>query len=516
MNEILEIIYQWHQGAGFKAIRRSLGFDRNTVRKYVRLAQSVGVERGRPLPDEGELSNRLKAVQDAEILYETPAQDLIDPHRDWVGSLLEKGVQGKQIWRLFQEKTGLLIGYSTLKRYLSTQFNWGAPPATVRLEVEPGSQGQVDFGYAGKMRDPSSGKIRKAWAFLMTLSYSRHRFVRFVFSQDIPTWIDCHIRAFEFFGGVPGSIVLDNLKSGVLKPDVYDPTLNRAYAELERHYGFVADPAKVASPKLKGKVERNVPIVRNHLLAGRDLGDIDKANERAWRWSREEIGMEIHGTTKRRPYEVFQKEEASCLKPLPAEPYECPQWKSCKVHPDHHVVFDLSYYSLPTRFIGQEVWVRGTSKLVQIFLNEQLIKTHTRARVSGSWKTDSSDYPPAKLAYLMATPTSCRKKAAEVGPKTEALIGEILGDHTMRNLRKAQAVLRLAQKYGSASMEAAAQRALLFGNCTYKSIRTMLEKGWETLQAPASESQPVLPLSPLGQRFLRSPDYFVPGKEGRS
>ncbi len=125
MNEILEIIYQWHQGAGFKAIRRSLGFDRNTVRKYVRLAQSVGVEKGRPLPDEGELSTRLKAVQDAEILYETPAQDLIDPHRDWVASLLEKGVQGKQIWRLFQEKTGVAIGYSTLKRYLSAQFQLG-------------------------------------------------------------------------------------------------------------------------------------------------------------------------------------------------------------------------------------------------------------------------------------------------------------------------------------------------------------------------------------------------------
>ena len=150
MNEILEIIYQWHQGAGFKTIRRSLGFDRNTVRKYVRLAQSVGVEKGRPLPDEGELSTRLKAIQDAEILYETPAQDLIGPHRDWVGSLLEKGVQGKQIWRLFQEKTGLAIGYSTLKRYLSTQFHWGAPPVTVRLEVEPGSQGQVDFGMSGR------------------------------------------------------------------------------------------------------------------------------------------------------------------------------------------------------------------------------------------------------------------------------------------------------------------------------------------------------------------------------
>jgi len=518
MNEILEMIYQWHQGAGFKAIRRSLGFDRNTVRKYIRLAQSVGVQRGAPFLDEGELSSKLKAVQDPAALYETPVQDLIDPHRDWIASLLEKDIEGKQIWRLFQERTGFTIGYSTLKRYLRTKFQWGAPPVTVRLEVEPGSQGQVDFGYVGKMRDSDSGKVRKAWGFIMTLSYSRHRFVRFVFAQDIPTWINCHIRAFAFFGGVPATLVLDNLKSGVVKPDLYDPTLNRAYAELERYYGFVADPAKVANPKQKGKVERNVPIVRNHLLAGRDFRDIDEANERARRWSQEEIGMEIHGTTKRRPFEVFQKEEVACLKPLPAEPYECPQWKSCKVHPDHHVVFDLSYYSVPTRFIGKEVWVRGGSKLVQIFLNEQLIKTHTRALIPGTWRTDSSDYPPEKLAYLMATPTYCRKKAAEVGPQTEALIQEILGDHVMRNLRKAQAVLRLAQKFGVASMEAASQRALLFGNLNYRSIKTILEKGWEAdlEKAPLSSPQMSLALSPLGQRFLRSPDYFVPGKEGRS
>lgn len=103
----------------------------------------------------------------------------------------------------------------------------------------------------------------------MTLSYSRHKFVRFVFRQDIDTWLDCHERAFAFFGGVPQRIILDNLKSGVIKPDIYDPTLNRAYADMERHFGFVADPARVRTPKHKGKVERAVPIVRKHLLAGR-------------------------------------------------------------------------------------------------------------------------------------------------------------------------------------------------------------------------------------------------------
>jgi transposase len=512
MNEILEMIYHWHQGAGVKGISHSLGFDRDTVRKYVRVAQKVGIERNKPFPDPGEVVSRLKALMDSTPQRKTPAKDLIHPHRDWMASLLEdRQMKAKQVWRLFREKTGLRVGYCTMKRYLRSQFQFGAPAVTVRLEVEPGSQAQVDFGSAGMMFDPATGKRRRTWAFVMTLSYSRHRFVRFVFRQDSPTWIDCHIRAFDFFGAVPATVVLDNLKPGVIKPDLYDPVINRAYGELERHYGFVADPAKVGLARHKGKVERSMPVVRQQLLAGRSFKDIHEANERALRWCREEIGMEIHGTTKRRPWEVFQKEEASCLKPLPKEPFERPLWKECTVHPDHHIVFDGSYYSLPTRFIGQKVWARGGRHLLRIFLDEQLIKTHERAVRPGSWRTDLSDYPPEKLAYLMPAPTHCRSKAAQIGPQTEALIREILGDHAMRNLRKAQAVLHLAEKYGSPAMEAAAQRALSFGNLQYRSLKTILEKGWLNADNPPQLS---LPLSPLGQSFLRPPGYFAPAKEG--
>jgi hypothetical protein len=305
-------------------------------------------------------------------------------------------------------------------------------------------------------------------------------------------------------------VVIDNTKTGVLKPDLYDPTLNRAYGEMERYYGFVVDPTRVRTPRHKGKVERGVGVVRTHFLAGRDFRDLDEANERVLPWCQEEIGMEVHGTTKRRPWEVFRREEQSQIKPLPEEPFECPQWKSCKVHPDHHVVFDRSYYSLPTRYIGKEVWVRGDSRQVRIFLEGERIKIHARAEKLGTWRTDPSDYPPQKLAYLMATPTYCRTKASEVGPQTEALVKAILSDHAMRNLRKAQAILRLVDKYGKVSMEAAAQRALYFGNLNYRSLKTILEKGWVLESLPPLSSPP---LSPLGQQFLRSPGYFASREE---
>jgi transposase len=507
MNEIVEIIYHWHQGSTIKGIQRSLKFARKTIRKYIHMAHQVGITRGKPFPDEQELIRGLRSLSRAPSLYETPAMDSIGIYRDQISQWLEdKDITAKQIWRLLKEAHEVPVSYCSVKRYLRREFNRETPMVTVRIETPPGQQAQVDFGSAGLMYDPVTEKNRKAWAFLMTLSYSRHRFVRFVFRMDAPTWIDCHIRAFEFFDGVPATIVLDNLKPGVIKPDIYDPTLNRAYADLERHYGFVADPAKVGSPKLKGKAERVVPVVRQHLLAGRSFKDITEANQRALSWSKHEIGQEIHGTTKRRPYPVFLEEEKRTLKALPEEPFEIPLWKQCTVHPDHHVVFDRAYYSLPTRYIGKTVWVRGTHTLVRIFSRHELIKTHRRATYPGERVTDLSDYPPEKLAYLMATPTYCRRKASECGPFTERLISKILSEHAMRNLRKAQGILRLAEKHGHKEMERACARALSFGNYRYRSIKTILERGL----APPEDVPSPPPLSALGQRFLRPAASFSP------
>ena len=507
MNEIVEIIYHWHKGNTIKGIKRSLGFDRKTIRKYIHIAQQLGVRRGEAFPEEQELIKALKSYSNSPSLYETPAMDSIGPYRDQIKQWLEdKHITAKQIWRLLKEDYDLSVGYSTVKRYLRREFGFSAPRVTVRIDTPAGQEAQVDFGYVGLMYDPESKRDRKAWAFIMTLSYSRHRFVRFVFRIDCANWIDCHIRAFQFFAGVPAAVVLDNLKPGVVKPDIYDPTLNLAYADLERHYGFVADPAKVGSPKLKGKVERVVPVVRQHLLAGRTFKDINEANKRALSWCRDEIGQQVHGTTKRRPYPVFLEEEKEALKPLPAEGFEIPLWKSCSVHPDHHVVFDKAYYSVPTRYIGKKVWVKGTRKIVRIFYEHELIKTHPRAKYPGQRMTDINDYPPEKLAYLMVTPTYCRKKASEYGPFTERLICKILSDHAMRNLRKAQGILRLGEKYGKEQLEKACERALVYGNYRYRSIKTILEKG--LFETPEDDAPSVPSLSPLGQSFLRPMDYF--------
>jgi transposase len=503
MNEVVETIYQWHKGMKVQHISQSLGLDRKTVRKYLGMARSLGIEQGGSKPDEQDLVGRLKnLINTRGPAYEKPARDLVAQYKGAIEEWLkDANMTGKQIWRLLEETHGITVGYTTIKRYLREEFSFGRPAVTVRLETPPGEEAQVDFGYAGLM-DDETGKKRKAWAFIMTLSASRHKFVRFVFGQDTETWLNCHERALAFFGGVPKRIILDNLKSGVIKPDIYDPTMNRAYADMERHYGFVADPAKIGTPEHKGKVERAVPTVRKHLLAGRIFKDITEANERAIHWCKEEIGMEIHGTTKKRPYPAFLAEERSHLIHLPALAFERPLWKKCTVHSDHHIVFEKSYYSLPTRYIGRDVWAKGTYKTVEIFLDHERIKLHPRSHTPGRWVTDTSDYPPQKLAFLMATPTWCRKKASEFGPHTEALITVILKESAMRNLRKAQAILRLAEKHAG-DIEKVSERALSYGNTRYKSIKAMLEMDLATEQTVHRA-----PLSDLGQRFLREPAYF--------
>src|SRR5512141_3019279 len=186
MSEIVEILYQWHQGKSIQGMERSFGTDRKTIRKYVRLGEAAGLLRGEPFPCESDLAARLRGLRDRGVVREAPARERITPHRQWIEELLkDPQMRAKQVWRLLKEIKAISVGYCTVKRYLRAEFGYRQSPVTVRMEVEPGSQAQADFGYIGKMFDPETQRLRKTWAFVMTLSYSRHRFVRLVFRPDI-------------------------------------------------------------------------------------------------------------------------------------------------------------------------------------------------------------------------------------------------------------------------------------------------------------------------------------------
>lgn len=505
MIELDELLYCWQQGYTISHLSRRLGQSRQTVRKYLRLAEKHSLTRDSDPEQRARVLAAMRGVGAKSPEPSSPSHRLLAPYQEQIRRWLdEPDMTMKQVWRLLREH-GVRLSYPSVKRYVHSTVAPITPRATVRIETPPGQQGQVDFG---SVRVRFGQKVRQLWVFVLTLAFSRHRFVRFVERQDTVNWLDCHVRAFDFFGGAPKTILLDNLKAGVIRPDLYDPTINRAYAELERYYGFVADPAKVATPEHKGKVERQMPVVRQQLVAGRSYRDLAELNQKALLWCREQVGREIHGTTCEAPLARFEQQEQAALLPLPAQPFDPPTWAEAKVHPDHHLVFERSYYSLPTRFVGKTAWVKATRRLVEIYCDDVLVKTHPRAKRRGSWVTDQNDYPEAAKAFLFTHPVYCRKKAAELGPHVARMVGEILSDHAIRNLRKAQGVLRLAEKYGPQRLDQACDYLLHFGATELRRLTHVLENGVPLYWKAAPELQPA-PLTEQAQDFLHPAESFA-------
>lgn len=501
MIEIAEILYRWNLGMSKRKISCSLGVSRNTIKRALKEAERLGLKLGEADHKTiDEIAKTITTNYKKNNNQQGVREKLAKQHEQLSAWREQPNMTVTQMMRLLAEQ-GEFISETSLRRYIRQHFT-KMGKTTIHLETIPAQQAQVDYGYVGMLLDPISKKLRKSYAFIMTLAHSRHRFVYFVFRQDVETWIDCHVRAFNFFGGVTTTVLLDNLKAGVVKPHIYDPTINRSYAELERHYGFIVDPAKVRKPEHKGKVERTVIIVKQQVIAGRVHQDICAANIYARYWCLEEIAHRVVRTTGETPWVRYSRDEKSRLLPLPTTEFECAVWQKGFVHKDHHVVFSGSFYSMPTKYIEQTVWIRATLRIVQIYHGEQLIKTHIRAGSKGKWITDTKDYPEYVNEFLEKTPQACLGIAQSLGESVHNLLGEVLQKPAITNQRKAQAILRLASKYGAARLDAACKRSLLFGNYKYESIRRILEL---KLEGVASENK----IMAAEGAYLREPSEFA-------
>ena len=252
----------------------------------------------------------------------------VEPYRTVVEELLKSNVEMATIHSRLVREHGYRGSYSSVKRFVH-RLRPKTPDVCLRIETPPGREAQVDFGGVGKIRDRATGKLRQAYCFVMTLSYSRHQYAELVFDQKMQTWIGCHRRAFEFFGGVPEEIVIDNLKAAVLKADLDNPTLSVPYTRLARHYGFLVHPCRVRTPEHKGKVENGVRYVQRSFIAGREFVDIKQANRMLLEWVINEAGVRDHGTTHEAPLKRFAEIESSAMIELPAEPFELARVAQC-------------------------------------------------------------------------------------------------------------------------------------------------------------------------------------------
>ena len=322
------------------------------------------------------------------------------------------------------------------------------PEATVRLQFAPGEAAQVDFGAGPLLLDPARGELPRTWAFVMTLCFSQHQYVEFVWDQTVATWLGCHRRAFEWFTAVPARLIIDNPKCAITRACARDPLVQRAYAECAEGYGFKIDPCPPADPAKKGVVERGVGYVKGNFLPTRSFRDLTDLNAQARQWVMTEAGVRIHGTTRTQPLALFAVEKR-LLRALPAIAPDLGTWSGVRVHRDCHVQFERCFYSVPFTLIGQALWLRATDSAVAIYQDYRQVALHPRSRKPGTRCTVRDLLPPEAQAFFAHDRDWCRSQALAIGPACTQLIERLLADRMVERLRAAQGVLRLAERYGT-------------------------------------------------------------------
>lgn len=294
--------------------------------------------------------------------------------------------------------------------------------------------------------------------------------------------------AFEWFGGVPRRVIIDNAKCAIIKACVTDPVVQRSYAECAESYGFRIDPCPPADPQKKGIVEAGVKYVKNNFLPLRTFRDMADLNRQAREWVTHHASERIHGTTRKKPSALFNVERSALL-PLPGIAPDLGVWQPVKVHRDCHVAYERALYSVPFRLVGQTLWLRSTDTLVAIYHGHQQVAAHRRARRPGERLTVRDHLPPEAVWFLSRDRQWCLEQAGRIGKATQALVAWLLNDKVLERLRAAQGVLRLAEQYGNARLEAACERALAHASPYYRTVKTILA-GNHDLRPPAPDYSP--------------------------
>lgn len=493
--DIREILTQLQAGVSERQISRDLNLARQTVKRYRTWAEAEGLLTG-VLPLVEELQAQLEQAMPSKVPPQNTSS--VQPFAAVVQKLVAQEIEVAAIYQRLKER-GFTGTYAAVYRFVR-KLKPKQPKTTVRVERKPGEEGQVDFGYAGYLLDPETGQRRRAWVFVMTLSWSRHQYVEFVWDQKVETWLTCHRHAFEFFGGVPERVVPDNLKAAIVKACFEEPQVQFSYRECAQHYGFRIAPCRPRTPEHKGKVEQGgVHYVKRNFLGGREISSLAQVNLDGRAWCLTTAGQRVHGTTKEKPLERFTSVEQGRLKPLPEVPYDLTVWKQAQLHRDCYVVFGGSFYSAPFRLVGQKLWVCAGSRQVRLYTRQyELVATHVRAQKPGQRQTHPDHLPPEKLPGLLLARETCLTEAQEIGSATAKVVEQLLEDPVLDRLPVVGRLLRLRNRFGTQRLEAACGRALVFADPSYKTIKRILVQGLE--QAPAPMPVVLPPVTTFARR----------------
>lgn len=497
IREVLRLKYEL--GLGDRRIAEAIGSARSTVQECLRRAREAGL--AWPLaPELNEEALHARLYQRQVPLSRTPQPDFAHIHAE----LKRRGVTRLLLWQEYKAEQPDGWQYSV---FCDQYRCWlGTQDVVLRHNHIPGDKMFVDYaGLTTTVIDPATGEERQAQVFVAVLGASSYTFAEATWTQQLGDWIGSHVRALEFFGGVPLAAVPDNLKSGVTRAHRYDPALNPAYQDFAEHYGLAVLPARVRKPRDKAKVEVGVQVVERWILARlRNLTFFSLA----------ELNAAIAGLVKElneRPFQrregsrasVFAETDKPALRPLPPMAYEFATWKKAKVHLDYHVEIERAYYSVPYALVGKTVEARISANLVEIFHRQKLVVRHLRARSRGEFVTLAAHRPERHSAVIDLTHERLRQRALAVGPATAEVLAQQLHRrvHPEESLRTSLGILRLARDFSAAALERAARRAITLKTFSYRALRALIA-------APAVDAEPESPL-PIEHENVRGGKYFT-------
>jgi transposase len=414
----------------------------------------------------------------------SPAASACEPYRELIELGLGRGRNAVAIFQDLVDDHGFRAGYSSVKRFVRKLRGTQTPEARAVIVTAPGEEAQVDYGTGPMVRDPKTGKYRRTRLFVLTLGHSRKSVRLLTFASSTRIWAELHERAFRRLGGAVRVIVLDNLREGVLKPDIYDPELNPLYRDVLAHYGVVALPCRVGDPDRKGKVESGVGHAKRTPLLGLRFESLEEAQAYLDRWEHNWADTRIHGTTKRQVAVMFAEEKPHLL-PLPIEPFRYYQYGTRTVHPDGCVEVEAAYYGAPPGWVGRDVFVQWNPLHVRILdpktgllLREQLRQKRGHHRIKDEDRPKQTPREVGKLLY----------RAQRAGKHVGQLCIEIhRREGSQVCVRRIQGVLALARHHGIKGVDDACAAGLEIGVPTYRFVRRYLER--QARQLPLSLRQ---------------------------
>lgn len=490
-------------GLSTRQVAQSCKLSTSTVSEYEKRFREAGLTW--PLPedmDDVQLERIVRARQE-NFKHNRPLPD--------AGYLLSEmkrpHVTLHLLWLEYRESQPDGYGYTQFCHH----YNQAKSKADVVLRQEHRAGEKLFTDYAGdtlKLTNSKTGEITPVYIFVATLGASNYTFAEGVTSLELASWIASHVRAFEFFGGVPEIVVPDNTKCAVTRPDRYEPDLNPSFAEMAAHYGTAIIPARVRKPRDKAKVESGVLVVERWILAAlrnRTFFSLAEINEA--------IG-ELLGRLNTRKFksvnttreQLFETLDAPALAPLPATRYTFAEWRSAKVNIDYHISVAKHLYSVPYQLIGEQLDIRMTSTTVEVFYKHRRVASHIRSCREGGVTTKDSHMPDSHRRYLEWTPSRIINWAKRTGPATAALVEKIMQmkPHPEMGFRSCLGIIRLGKDFGTHRLEAACERALRARAYSYKSVKSILASGLD--KTPTKEKPGQLT---LGQHAnIRGADYY--------